>query len=113
MITDYSSAEFRNVVLEVNEILALLVSCHIVEMNVLVAPLEVMNNTLVRQLLLHDEDVLERTLVVSLRSEEHLKNDFEAPSSTDVQSHLDAALNITPIPPTFSASSHRPLFEKI
>ena len=59
MVGHHRSAKLRNVVLEVHQVLALLVRDHIVEVNVLVAPLEVMNDALIRQLLLHDKDVLE------------------------------------------------------
>jgi hypothetical protein len=59
MITHNGPTELGNVVLEVNQILRLLMSRHIIEMDVLVSPLEVMYDALVSQLLLYDEDVLE------------------------------------------------------
>ena len=59
MIADNGTTELGNVVLEVYEVLALLVRRHIVKVNVLVAPFEVMNDTLVSELLFDDEDVLE------------------------------------------------------
>ena len=59
VITDDRATELRNVVLEVDEVLTLLVCRHVVEVDVLVAPLEVVNDALVRQLLLDNEDVLE------------------------------------------------------
>jgi len=55
-----STAGLGDVVLEVNEVLALLVRDDVVKVDVLVAPLEVMDYPLVRQLLLHNEDVLEK-----------------------------------------------------
>lgn len=59
MVADDCAAELGNVVLEVDEVFALLVSCNIIEVNVLVAPLEVMNDALVGELLFDDEDILE------------------------------------------------------
>ena len=59
MITDYSSAKFRDVILKVNQKLGLFVSDYIIEMNVLVTPLKVMNDTFISQLFLNNEDVLE------------------------------------------------------
>lgn len=53
-----SATELGNVGLEVDQVLALLARVHIVEVDVLVAPLEVVDYPLVRQLLLQDEDVL-------------------------------------------------------
>ena len=59
MIADNCPAELGNIVLEVDEVLALLVRRNIVKVDVLVTPLEVVDDALVRQLLLHDENVLE------------------------------------------------------
>ena len=59
MISDDCSTEFRNVLVEVNQILGLLPIDHIVEMDILVAPLEVMDDPSIRQLLLHNEELLE------------------------------------------------------
>ena len=58
VVAHHRPAELRDIVLEINQILALLVRDDIVEVDVLVAPLEVVNDPLVCQLLLHDEDVL-------------------------------------------------------
>jgi hypothetical protein len=58
MIAYHSSAKLGNVVLEVDQVLGLLVSHDIVEVNVLVAPFEVVDDALIRQLLLHYKDVL-------------------------------------------------------
>ena len=55
MITYNSSTKLGNVILKINEVFALLMLCHIIEMDVLVSPLEIMNNSLVGQLLLHNE----------------------------------------------------------
>ena len=60
MIADHSSAELGNVILKINEILRLLMSCDIIKVNILVAPLKVMNNPFIRKLLLNNEDVLEK-----------------------------------------------------
>jgi len=59
MITNDSPAELRDVILEVNQKFRLFMRDNIIEMDVLVTPLKVMNDTFVCQLLLHDEDVLE------------------------------------------------------
>jgi hypothetical protein len=59
VVTHHSPAELGDVVLEVNKVLRLLVSGHIVKMDVLVAPLEVMYYSFVSQLLFHDENILE------------------------------------------------------
>lgn len=59
MITDNSSTKLRDIVLEVNEVLGLLMCHDIIKVYILIAPFEVVNNALVRQLLLDDEDVLE------------------------------------------------------
>jgi hypothetical protein len=47
MIRDYSSTELRNVVFKVNEVLALFVGSDVVEMDILVAPFEVMNDAFI------------------------------------------------------------------
>jgi len=59
MVTHDGPAELGNIVFEINKVLGLLVGCHIVEMNVLVAPFEVVDDALICQLLLDDENVLE------------------------------------------------------
>lgn len=59
MVRDHGSAEFRNVLVEIYEILRLLLVDDIVEMNVLVSPLEVVDDSPVRQLLLDYEQALE------------------------------------------------------
>lgn len=59
VIANNCPTELGNIVLKVDEVLALLMRRNIVEVNVLVAPLEVMDDALVRQLLLHDENILE------------------------------------------------------
>ena len=60
MVTNHSPAKLGNVVLKVNEVLRLLMSGHIVEMDVFVPPLEVVDDPLISQLLFHDENVLEK-----------------------------------------------------
>lgn len=59
MICNYCPAEFGDIVIEIYQIFRLLARLHIVEMNVLVTPLEVVNDSLICQLLLYYEDVLE------------------------------------------------------
>ena len=59
VVTDNCPTEFRNVVFKIDKILALLVRDDIVEVDVLVAPFEVVDNALVGQLFLHDENILE------------------------------------------------------
>lgn len=59
VIGHYSSTEFRDVALEINQVLRLLARVHIVEVNVFVSPLEVVNDTFICQLLLQNEDILE------------------------------------------------------
>jgi len=59
VIRHHCAAELRDAVLEINQVLALLVRRDVVEVDVLVAPLEVVDHPLVRQLLLQDENVLE------------------------------------------------------
>ena len=60
MVTDNRATELWNVVLEVDKILALLVGDDIIEVDVFVTPFEVVDYALVRQLFLHDENVLEK-----------------------------------------------------
>jgi len=60
MITHNCSTEFRNIILEINKVLALFVRDHIVEVNVLVAPFEVVDDALVSEFLLDYEQVLEK-----------------------------------------------------
>ena len=60
MIAYNSPAELWDVVLEINQIFRLLVSGNIVKMDVLVSPLEVVNNSFISELLFDDEDVLEK-----------------------------------------------------
>ena len=59
VVSHYCAAEFGDVALEVNEVLRLLSSVYIVEVDVFVTPLEVVDDPLVGQLLLQNEDVLE------------------------------------------------------
>lgn len=58
VIRDHRAAELGNVVLKVNQVLALLVADHVIEMDVLVPPLEVVDDSLVGELLLDDEEIL-------------------------------------------------------
>ena len=58
MVRHDCATELRNVVFEINQVFALLVRNDIVEVNVLVSPLEVVDNPLVSELFLDDEDVL-------------------------------------------------------
>ena len=62
MITDNGTAELWNVVLEINQILALLVRDHIVKMNIFVTPFEVVDYAFVSQLLLDYKDILEEII---------------------------------------------------
>lgn len=59
MVSHYCATELWDVALEVNEVLRLLSSVYIVEVDIFVAPLEVVDDPLVGQLLLQNEDVLE------------------------------------------------------
>ncbi len=59
MISDYCAAKLGDVALEVNQVLRLLSSVHIVEVDVFVAPLEVVDDSFVGKLLLQNENVLE------------------------------------------------------
>jgi hypothetical protein len=60
VVSHHSPTKLRNVALEVNQVLRLLSSVNIIEVNVLITPLKIVNNTLICQLLLKDEDVLEK-----------------------------------------------------
>ena len=62
MITDNGTAELWNVVLEINQILALLVRDHIVKMNIFVTPFKVVDYAFVSQLLLDYKDILEEII---------------------------------------------------
>ena len=62
MITNNGTTELWNVVLEINQILALLVRNHIVKMNIFVTPFEVVDDAFVSQLLLDDKDILEEII---------------------------------------------------
>ena len=59
MVRDHCPTELRNVLIEIYQILSLLLIDHIIEMNVLIAPLEVMNNSPISQFLLDYEKLLE------------------------------------------------------
>jgi hypothetical protein len=59
VISDYCAAKLGDVALEVNQVLRLLSSVHIVEVDVFVAPLEVVDDSFVGKLLLQNENVLE------------------------------------------------------
>ena len=58
MVRHDCTTELRNVVFEINQVFALLVRNHIVEVNILVSPLKVVDNPLVGELFLDDKDVL-------------------------------------------------------
>lgn len=60
MVANHCATELWNVVFEVDKVLALLMGDDVVKVDVFVAPFEVVDDALVRQLLLHDEDVLEK-----------------------------------------------------
>ena len=60
MVRDYCPTELRNIVFEVYQVFALLVRNNIVKVDILVSPFKVMDDAFVRQLFLHDEDVLEK-----------------------------------------------------
>jgi len=62
VIADHSSAELGDVVFEVYQVLALLVRYDIVEVDVFVAPFEIMNNSFVCQLFFDNENVLEEII---------------------------------------------------
>ena len=59
MVADNCSAKLWNVIFEVDEVLALFMCRHIIEMNILVTPLEVMDDALISQLFLDNENILE------------------------------------------------------
>jgi hypothetical protein len=59
MICDNCAAELRYIALEIYQIFRLLPCVNIIEVNVFVAPLKVVNYTLVSQFLLQNENVLE------------------------------------------------------
>lgn len=59
MVRDHCATELGDVVLEVHEVLALLVTDHVVEMDVLVTPLEVVDDSFVSKFLFDDEQILE------------------------------------------------------
>jgi hypothetical protein len=59
MVCDYSAAELRDVALEIHQVLRLLSRVDIIEVDVFVSPLEVVNYSLVGQLLLQNENVSE------------------------------------------------------
>ena len=59
MICDNCAAELRYIALEIYQIFRLLSCVNIIEVNVFVAPLKVVNYTLVSQFLLQNENVLE------------------------------------------------------
>ena len=59
MICDNCAAELRDIALEIYQIFRLLPCVNIIEVNVFVAPLKVVNYTLVSQFLLQNENVLE------------------------------------------------------
>lgn len=60
MFAYYCSAKLRNVILEINQVLRLLMCGHIIEMDILIAPLKIVDNALVGQLLFHNENTLEK-----------------------------------------------------
>jgi len=60
MIANNRSAKLGNIILKVDQVFGLFVRGNVVEMDVFVAPLKVMNNTLIRQLLFHNKDVLKK-----------------------------------------------------
>lgn len=60
VVRDDSATELGNVVFEVNQVLALLVRDHVVEMDVFVPPFEVVDYPFVRQFLFDDEQILEK-----------------------------------------------------
>ena len=60
MITDNSPAKFRNVIFEINQILGLLMSGHIVKVNIFITPFEIMNYTFISQFFLDNKYILEK-----------------------------------------------------
>jgi heme-binding NEAT domain protein len=60
VISDDRAAELRDVGFEVDEILGLLESNHIVKVDIFVAPLEVMDDSFISQFFLDNEQILEK-----------------------------------------------------
>jgi len=58
MICYHCSTELRNIIGKVHQVFGLFSRLHIIEMNVLIAPLEVVNDPFVSKLFLHDKYVL-------------------------------------------------------
>jgi len=58
VISHNSSAELRNIALEVYKVLTLLESDNIVKVNILVAPFEIVNYSFVSQLFFDNENIL-------------------------------------------------------
>ena len=58
MVCDYCAAEFGDITLEVNEVFRLLSGMNIIEVNVLVSPLKVMNDSFIREFFLENENIL-------------------------------------------------------
>jgi len=59
MVAHHCTAELWDVVLKVHQVLALLVRNDIVEMDIFIAPFEVVDDAFVCQFFLNNEDVLE------------------------------------------------------
>ena len=55
MVTDHGTAKLGNVILKVHQVLGLLVGNHIVKVDILVTPLKVVDDSLIRQFLLNYE----------------------------------------------------------
>ena len=60
VVCDYSPTEFRDVTLEIHQVLGLLPSMDIIKVNVLVSPLEVVNDSFICKLFLENKDILEK-----------------------------------------------------
>ena len=60
MIRHNRPAKLRNIAFKIDEVLGLLSVHHIVKVDVFVTPLEVVNDSLVSQLFLHNEQILEK-----------------------------------------------------
>ena len=60
MVTHNCSAKLWYIVFKINQVFALLVRDHIIKVDVFVAPFKVVDYAFVCQLLLHDEEVLEK-----------------------------------------------------
>jgi hypothetical protein len=58
MVGDYCAAELGDITLEVNQIFGLLSGMNIIEVNVLVSPLKVMNDSFIREFFLEDKNIL-------------------------------------------------------